>query len=127
MVPCMRVFKGRAFSKWAAKAGCTDASLRQAADEMMRGLHDGDLGGGIFKKRIGMDGRGKRGGMRTIVAFAYSGECFFIRGYAKNALANITRIEEQALKLLARELLGYTETGLARALATGVIEEVHLP
>ena len=123
----MHVYKVRAFSKWAAKAGCSDASLRRAADEMMRGLHDGDLGGGIFKKRLGVDGRGKRGGIRTIVAFAYRGECFFIHGYAKNTQANITRSQERALKLLARQLLGYTEADLAKAIATGTIEEVHTP
>jgi hypothetical protein len=37
--------------------------------EMNQGLYDARLGGSVFKKRIPLDGRGKRGGARTILAF----------------------------------------------------------
>ncbi|MFY9138571.1 MAG: type II toxin-antitoxin system RelE/ParE family toxin, partial [Zwartia sp.] len=33
---------------------------------MTHGLIDADLGGGILKKRVGLSGRGKRGGARTL-------------------------------------------------------------
>jgi hypothetical protein len=35
---------------------------------MAAGLIDADLGGGVLKKRVGLAGRGKRGGVRTLVA-----------------------------------------------------------
>lgn len=120
----MRIFKTKAFSKWASKAGCDDAALRHAAGEMVHGLHDGNLGGNIYKKRVGIEGRGKSGGLRTIVVFAHREEFFFVYGYAKNEQANLDKVEERALKRLAEEFLGYTETGINKALAAGVLEEI---
>jgi hypothetical protein len=35
---------------------------------MEQGLIDADLGGGLFKKRIALPGRGKSGGARTLIA-----------------------------------------------------------
>ena len=57
----MRVFKNKAFTKWAAKEGVTDDALRTAVEEMARGLIDADLGGQVFKKRVATGGRGKSG------------------------------------------------------------------
>jgi hypothetical protein len=57
----MRIFKTKWAHRWAAKEGLTDASLRAAVDEMRRGLVDADLGGGVFKKRATLHGRGKSG------------------------------------------------------------------
>ena len=50
------------------KTELNDAMLCQAVSEMERGLLDADLGGGVLKKRIALPGRGKRGGIRTLVA-----------------------------------------------------------
>lgn len=50
------------------KTELTDSSLCAAVLEMAQGLIDADLGGGVFKKRVGLAGRGKRGGARTLVA-----------------------------------------------------------
>ena len=64
----MRVFKTRFFSRWMRKTELTDSALCHAVAEMGQGLIDADLGGGVVKKRIGLAGRGKRGGARTLVA-----------------------------------------------------------
>lgn len=63
-----RVFKLRHFSRWMRKTELTDADLCQAVHEMSQGLIDADLGAGVVKKRIATPGRGKSGGMRTLVA-----------------------------------------------------------
>jgi len=63
-----RVFKTRHFGRWVRKAGLSDQALCQAVEEMAGGLIDADLGGGGVKKRVGIAGRGKRGGARTLVA-----------------------------------------------------------
>lgn len=63
-----RVFKTRHFSRWMRKTELTDSSLCAAVLEMAQGLIDADLGGGVVKKRVGLAGRGKRGGARTLVA-----------------------------------------------------------
>ncbi|GAA4648306.1 hypothetical protein GCM10023116_05730 [Kistimonas scapharcae] len=53
------------------------------------------------------------------------GECaFFIFGFSKNKQANIDQKEERAIKLLAREFLGYTEHALKKALDAGELVEI---
>jgi len=84
-----------------------DAALRGAVEEMSRGLIDANLGGHVFKKRVGIEGRGKRGGLRTLLAFRVAEQAFFVFGFAKNERANVSDKELVALKLLGSQLLGY--------------------
>lgn len=119
----MRLFKTRWFHRWAAKEGLADTALRDAAAELERGLADA-LGGYVYKKRIALPGRGKRGGARTLVAYQSGHAVFFMYGFPKNERANIETDELKALRLLARELLGYSEQGLAKAIEAGELVEV---
>ena len=68
---------------------------------MEQGLIDARLGGQVVKKRVGLRGRGKRGGARTLVAFRQDDKAFFIYGFAKSERANVSGDELKALKLLA--------------------------
>jgi hypothetical protein len=70
-------------------------------------------------------GRGKRGGVRTLIAFRQGERAFFMYGYPKNERANISNDELKALRLLAKELLGYNEQSLAKAVKTGELIEVN--
>ncbi len=56
----MRVFKTKWFMRWAYKEGLADVALWNAVDEMNRGLVDANLGGCVYKKRVGTSGRGKK-------------------------------------------------------------------
>ncbi len=98
----MRVFKNRAFSKWAVKEGLSDKALLVAVDEIERGLIDADLGGHVVKKRVALAGRGKRGGVRTLLGYKVENKAFFVYGFAKNARANINADELKALRHLAK-------------------------
>jgi len=120
----MRFFKTKWFSRWAAKEGLSDTVLRVAAAELQQGLADA-LGGYVYKKRIALPGRGKRGGARTLVAYRSGHAVFFMYGFPKNQRANIESDELKALRLLAKELLGYSEQGLARAVDAGELIEVN--
>lgn len=120
----MRVFKTRLFSRWADKEGVTDEALSQAVKELTDGLVDADLGGSVYKKRVGLHGRGKRGGVRTLVAFRLEDKAFFLYGFAKNARGNITVKERKALRLLADQLIGYSSTALSKAIRAGELIEV---
>ncbi len=79
----MRVFKTRHFDRWIRKTELTDAALCKAVEEMADGLIDADLGGGVVKKRVGLAGRGKRGGARTLVATNKGNRWFFVFGFEK--------------------------------------------
>ena len=112
----MRVFKTRQFSRWAVKEGLSDQVLQAAVVQMEEGRIDADLGGQLYKQRIRLQGRGKRGGARTLVAYRAHDKAFFLYGFAKNARANIRVKELKALRLLSRELLGYTDAALKEML-----------
>ena len=82
MIMC-RIFKTRTFSRWSRKAGVRADALSKAVDEMTRGLIDADLGGYVFKKRVPVPGRGKRGGARTIVGSNRGDRWFFLYGFER--------------------------------------------
>ncbi|SRR5581483_2091772 len=120
----MRIYKTKWFHRWAAREGLTSRELRVAVAELEQGLCD-VLGGYVYKKRVALPGRGKRGGARTLVAFRRGSSAFFIYGYPKNERANITNRELEALRLLAKELLGYSEPQLMTAIKAGELFEVE--
>ena len=120
----MRVFKNKWFQKWAAKEGLDDEVLRAAVEEIENGLIDAELGGHVVKKRVALPGRGKRGGTRTLVVYQQANKAFFVYGFAKNERANISDKELKALKLLATQLLGYTNPALVKAIDAGELIEV---
>jgi len=120
----MRIFKNKAFNKWAAKEGLSDDALRVAVAEIERGLIDANLGGHVFKKRVAIDGRGKSDGVRTLLAYRVGDKTFFVYGFAKNARANISSDELKALKKLAKELLVYSDPMLTTLIKKKVLIEV---
>jgi hypothetical protein len=120
----MRVFKTRAFGRWAAGERVTDTALCEAVGELAAGLVEADLGGQVFKKRIGLNGRGKRGGARTLIAFRAGDRAVFLYGFAKNERDNINPTELKALRLLAKQLFGYTDVALGKALHSKELIEV---
>ena len=92
-----RVFKTRHFKRWMRKTQLTDTALCAAVMEMAEGLIDADLSGGVVKKRIGISGRGKRGGARTLIATNKGSRWFFVFGFEKSDRANISNDELEAL------------------------------
>ena len=120
----MQIFKNKVFSKWAAKEGLSDGALQAAVEDMAQGLVDADLGGHVFKKRVAVGGRGKSGGVRTLLAYRVGEKAFFVYGFAKNARANISDKELKALKLYADILLNYSKAELNKAVKSGELIEV---
>ena len=119
-----RVFKTRSFDRWMRKTALTDEALCAAVREMIQGLIDGDLGGGVVKKRVGLAGRGKRGGARTLVATNRGNRWFFVFGFEKNERANISAEEKEALQGIAQDLLSSTGTELDVAAKDGSLQEI---
>lgn len=94
------ILKDVEFHNWALDAGLSDKALLAAAREVEAGLIDARLGGFLFKKRVAAEGRGKRGGFRTIIGYQHAERFVFLHGFAKNESENITRREQNALKML---------------------------
>jgi hypothetical protein len=112
----MIIYKTRWFERWAHKQGLDDLSLCNAAvREMIAGLHEADLGGGLLKKRIARPGKGKSSGFRTLIATNRGDRWIFVYGFPKNERSNIDKNEAEALKKLATELLSLTSEALETA------------
>jgi len=120
----MRIFKTRLFMRWATKEGLTDKILYDAVQEMNTGLIDADLGGNVYKKRVSIKGRGKRGAFRTVLAFRIEERAFYLYGFAKNKRSNIGVKELKALRFLAQKYLEYSNEELNKAIKSNAMIEV---
>ncbi|WP_303173593.1 type II toxin-antitoxin system RelE/ParE family toxin [uncultured Desulfovibrio sp.] len=80
---------------------------------------------GLFKKRLALPGKGKRGSARTLIATNRTNRWVFIFGFEKNEKENLTLAELSYLQMLAQDLLEYTDSDLDTAIIEGKIQEVH--
>lgn len=103
------MLKLRSFARWANSESIPDSAIKEAVDEINRGLIDADLGAGLLKKRVAREGRGKSGGFRTILAFRDHNRAIFILGFPKSKQDNIGNDELRKLKILSKELLSASD------------------
>ena len=120
-----RILKTRTFNRWLRKTLLTDSALLKAIDEMEQGLVDADLGGDVYKKRVALPGRGKRGSTRTLIATNRESRWIFLFGFEKNDRENITQAELAYLQKAAQVFLGYSDAELLLAIAREDFLEVH--
>ena len=119
-----RVFKFKTFARW-AKKNLTDEQLCMAAQEIVQGQFEADLGGGVCKKRIAVTGQGKRGSTRTLVAKNSPHGIFFMAGRSKNDPG--TDFSAAALaqaQLLAKDLQNASHQQIEEAIEDEYIEEI---
>jgi hypothetical protein len=121
----VEIYKITAFSEWAEEYNVSDELLFDTIIEMNNGLFDANLGGHVYKKRIPLDNKGKRGGARTIIAFKYNDKAFFIYSFAKNKKANVSDKELKALKKLAKVYFSLTDKEITEALRLGNLIKVN--
>lgn len=119
-----KLFKTKTFNRWSS-AEVTDQALCKAVTEMKQGLVDAILGGNVFKKRVAIAGRGKRGGARTLIATRMQDRWFFVFGFNKNERDNISSDELKFLQQLASDLLSLNDQQLEIALKAGELLEVN--
>ncbi len=119
-----RVFKTRYFARWLRKTQLTDSALCAAIAEMVAGLVDANLGGGVFKKRVALSGKGKSGSAPTLVATQKGKRWIFVFGFEKNERGNISPTELDAVQQIAGDLLRLTEDELNVHLANQALTEI---
>ena len=121
----MRVFKTKTFDRWAAKVGVTDTALLKAVADIERGLIDADLGSNLFKQRVALPGRGKRGSTRTLLATRLVGTLYFLFGFEKRERDNITQRELGIYQSLASTLVVLSHAQIESALKANELMEVQ--
>lgn len=121
----MRIFKTKWFTRFARKEDLSDKKLADAVQELENGLHDGDLGGNLIKKRVARAGGGKRGGYRTIIVYRAKNRAVFVYGFPKSTKANLSAVELDVYQKMAQILLSFNDDGITKALNAGELEEVN--
>lgn len=106
------------------KTELSDSALCAAVAEMATGLIDADMGGGVYKKRVALAGRGKSGGARTLVATNRGSRWFFIFGFEKNERATISTREVEAVQRIASDLLRLNSSELDAHVASEALKEI---
>ena len=120
----MRVFKTKAFARFARREGIDDAALGDAVGRAERGQVDADLGGGVIKQRVARRGAGRSGGFRTVVAYQTGEISVFLYGFAKNERENISSDELKNLRKAARFYFGLSRKDLETAAVAGTLTEI---
>lgn len=123
----LAVYKTKPFSRFARKAGISNADLWETACQANAGQIDADLGGGVIKQRIARVGQGKSGGSRSIILFRFTGRVVFVFGFEKKNLSNIKSDELEAFRELADLILGYSDDEIAMRVTDGALIEIELP
>ena len=99
----------------------------QAAAKIVAGQVDTDLGGGLFKKRLAREGSGKRSGYRVLIGYKKpnTDRIVFLYAFAKNARANISDKEVEALSSVAEAFVSATDAQVSLLLKEGSLVEVQ--
>lgn len=121
----MRVFKTRAFMRFARRERIPDEALCEAIERAERGLIDADLGGGVIKQRVARLGQGRSGGFRTLIALKAAKRSVFMFGFAKNDMDNINDRELDDLRKAATVYMGLSEDAIDAAVAEKKLSEVE--
>jgi len=119
-----RVFKTRSFARW-SKKHLDDEKLCEAAREIENGQFEADLGGGVCKKRIALEGKGKSGSTRALVAHQCSHGIFFLLGRDKSAPgSDFDDDEVEASKILAKSLKKASNERVDEMIGNGAVVEI---
>jgi hypothetical protein len=122
----MRIFKYKTFVKWAKKQGMSDDDLKKSIVEIQTGLIDANLGGDVYKKRIGIHGRGKRSSHRTIILMKIGNKAIFAHGFSKGEKDNIAKNELEGFRVMAKAFLCLNDEQLAVLIDKQSLVEVFL-
>jgi hypothetical protein len=116
------------FDKWARRksVNLSHEVIREAADEIVRGLVDARLGGFLIKKRVGRKDEGKRGGFRTIIAYRAGDRIIFLHGFAKNEDDNISDKERKVLVKLGHIYMDYSPEDIKSLVDKQLLVELEI-
>jgi hypothetical protein len=122
----LRVFKTKWFGRFARKERLSDQKLAEAVREVEEGLHDGDLGGGLVKKRLARSGEGKRGGYRAIIVYRKGSRAVFLYGFAKSDKENLDPVELREYQKAAQVYLRLNEADIGKVLEEVIYDEEEI-
>lgn len=121
----MRIFKNAWFKRFAGRERISDTTLAKVIARAEKGAVDADLGGNVIKLRVARSGQRKSSGYRTIVVFRQEDKAFFVYGFAKKELDNISKDELKVFKRAAKELLALSDGQIAKLIEVEGLTEIE--
>ncbi|KTD57858.1 hypothetical protein Lsan_2487 [Legionella santicrucis] len=127
----MKHIKIKKFSNEAIKANLTDSLLVETLTSFIKLNRDEQLkyslGAGLYKLRIATkEGKGKRGGSRSIMAFKNDKGIFWLHLFSKNDKGNVSTSELKKLKQLADIMFDLTDEQIIKLINLGELLEVKI-
>ena len=120
----MRIFKTKAFHKFAVKNAILDNDLIEAITRADKGLIDAELGANIIKQRLAKQGQGRSGGFRSFIFYRLQQNHYFVAAISQNKQENISTQELIALKKLAEQYAQLTPQQIEDSVRNGYFIEV---
>lgn len=114
-------------TKCLKKTRLIDSVLCYAAGDVITGVFEADLGGGVIKKRLALH-QGKRGGVRTVIFFRQGTNLVYYDGWVKNLSSKYAReIDEDQLDTyrdVARMFFRANSEVMSLLVRSGMVREV---
>lgn len=101
----MLKLKTKWFDKWSKKNLISDEILLATLENITNKLGAVNLGGYLFKVRTPKNGKGKSGGLRTIIVFKEADIAIYVYGFSKAEKSNLNNEELKYFKKLSKDLL----------------------
>jgi hypothetical protein len=114
---CSKCSKQRNSRRLARRAKVTDDTLCETIARAEQGSINADLGNGLIKQRVARANEGRSGGFRTIVIYRPGRRAVFAYLFAKKDKENLTPVEEEVYRDLAKIVLELSDATLDKAVA----------
>ena len=126
----MKQFKIKRFSNEAKKDNVSDELLSHTLCDFLKielmGQKKFSLGAGLYKLRLATkEGKGKRGGARSILAFKNDNRIVWLHLFSKNEKENVSTTDLKKLKLLSHILLDLPDNEFKKLIELGELYEVN--
>ena len=122
----MKAYTTKTFKRWADQNKIKRQQLIDCLTEIEQGNIDANLGSSLIKQRVPLEGKGKSGGYRVILALRIKDKAFFLYGFQKNAQENLTPKELKAYKLIAKKFLAFSDDEISIHIKNKVLFELNL-
>ena len=120
----MRYLKNKSFQSDLEDHGLDNADLKEVLDDIFDGRAV-SLGSKIYKIRGAKEGKGKRGGFRSLFFWKQDAFMIFCVLFAKNERDNLTADDSQALKILSKEYDKLTEHEIQERIKKKTFTEIE--
>jgi hypothetical protein len=120
----MYYLKSKYFHRWARKQGIADKVLWEVVSEFENGLFEANLGNHLYKKRVALAGKGKSGGVRTILFYQQGRKLIFCFGFEKSQQENLRPIEVKFLNKMSDSLQGLSDEKILKNIKTNELVEI---